>query len=114
MHELPFAFLHVRLACLLLLVLNLLQTRAASYECSIPRYGQPRRSDCGGALSKIPESRTINFFVEQQLRTAPPRADWARFEDPRAPRHRYPVKQLPILWSQGRAFRFPPWSRRRL
>ena len=63
-------------------------------------YGNPFWADCTAALDRMPHDSTGRFFVEQQMRTAPPAADWIAFVDGQG---RYPqsVAQLPKWWSRG-------------
>lgn len=54
-----------------------------------------------GALSAVPTDDVVQFFVEQQLRTGLPEANWARFADPRTSGSQKEVLQVPKLWSHG-------------
>lgn len=54
-----------------------------------------------GALSAVPTDEVVQFFVEQQLRTGLPEANWVTFVDPRSPGTRREVVQLPKLWNYG-------------
>lgn len=64
-------------------------------------YGYPLYSDCTKVLSRLPQDEGTRFFVEQQLRSVPPRADWPPFEDPRPREHQQTVVQIPKWWSHG-------------
>ena len=55
------------------------------------------------ALSSVPRDSVIRFFVEQQLRTGLPEANWALFTDPRPTGSRKEIMQVPKLWNQGRS-----------
>lgn len=70
-------------------------------KCNGGLYGSPTYADCHHALSSIPQDTAIHFFVEQQLRTAPPQADWEYFPDLRPLRYQLPHAQTPKWWSRG-------------
>ena len=74
-------------------------SQAASMPTCSKIYGNPARGDCTAALDLLPRDTTIRYFVEQQMRTAKPVADWILFVDPR--RTKRPIAQLPKLWSSG-------------
>lgn len=63
-------------------------------------YGNPFWPDCTAALDKLPRDTTVRFFVEQQMRTAPPAANWIELVDGRGP-YSQPIAQLPKWWSRG-------------
>lgn len=95
-----------RLLSLLLVLELLLLVLPASNAATKPTcsniYGSPAPADCAAALAKLPRDTTIRYFVEQQMRTAPPAADWIPFVDTRGALAQ-PVSQLPIWWSHGRS-----------
>lgn len=64
-------------------------------------YGFPLYSDCTKVLSRLPQDEIVHFFVEQQLRSAAPQADWPPFEDPRLRKYQQAVVQIPKWWSHG-------------
>jgi len=69
--------------------------------CDSGLYGSPTYADCHGAVASIPQDRAVRFFVEQQLRTAPPQADWTYFSDPRPLEYQQTIAQTPKWWSRG-------------
>lgn len=89
-----------------LLLLSLPATDAGSWPTCSHIYGHPAPADCASALAKIPRDATSRFFVEQQMRTELPVANWIPFVDTRRSRPQ-PVSQLPKWWSRGRV-RSPP------
>lgn len=70
--------------------------------CSREIFGVPKYSDCAGALSAVPTDNVIQFFVEQQLRTEPPEANWPQFFDPRPIGLQKAIVQVPKWWSRGK------------
>ena len=71
--------------------------------CSREVFGVPNYRDCTRTLSAIPTDNVVQFFVEQQLRTALPGANWAPFVDPRPVGQQEPIVQVPKWWSYGKA-----------
>lgn len=71
--------------------------------CSRETFGAPRYTDCTGTLSAVPTDAVTQFFVEQQLRTGLPGANWYSFVDPRPVGLRKEVVQIPKWWSQGKS-----------
>ena len=71
--------------------------------CSREVFGVPNYRDCTRALSAIPTDNVVQFFVEQQLRTALPGANWPSFRDPRPVGQQEPIVQVPKWWSYGKA-----------
>ena len=69
--------------------------------CDPTRYGIPSQPHCLQALAKFPIDRYTQYFVEQQMRSAPPDMDYKGFRDPRAPALRMPLVQLPKFMSYG-------------
>lgn len=54
--------------------------------CNAGVYGNPVSIQCIGILARFPiHDMAVHYFVEQQLRTAPPQAVWNGFKDPRPP-----------------------------
>jgi len=70
-------------------------------KCDSGLYGSPTYADCHDAFSSIPQDTAVRFFVEQQLRTAPPQADWTYFPDPRPLEYQQTLAQTPKWWSRG-------------
>ena len=70
--------------------------------CSKEIFGRPKYRDCMDALSAVPTSRFVQFFVEQQLRADYPGASWPPFVDPRPFGRQKQVVQLPKLWNYGK------------
>ena len=99
--RLPFS--NPRASLLAVIILQTALNNASPHLCSNERYGSPASESCLEAVSKIPQDRTLRYFVEQQLRTAPPQADWPGFQDSRPVGSKASVMQLPKLWSQGDA-----------
>ena len=102
------AFLRLSSACIArLLYLALLFAHglhAANYDpyCNSDIYGKPVSTECFNALSRFPMGDTaVRFFVEQQMRTAPPAATWDSFKDLRPPGHSQTIVQLPKWVSSG-------------
>ena len=51
--------------------------KASRYFCNKKVYGAPTRHDCLLALAALPATdRHPRYFIEQQLATGPPEADW--------------------------------------
>ena len=71
--------------------------------CSREIFGVPDYRDCMGALSAVPRHNDIQFFVEQQLRTQLPQANWPPFVDPRPSGSRREVVQVPKIWTYSRS-----------
>ena len=69
----------LRKSTLLALMMEMLSLfMPASQVVSVPTctsmYGNPARADCAAALNRLPRDSTFHYFVEQQMRTAPPAA----------------------------------------
>lgn len=91
-----------RLLCLALLWAQALHAADYSVFCNGDVYGNPVSTQCIGALARLPIHDTaVHYFVEQQLRTAPPQAVWNEFNDPRPPSEKQTVVQLPRRISYG-------------
>lgn len=71
--------------------------------CSRDIFGFPKYSDCMLALRAVPTDNVIQYFVEQQLRTGLPEANWATFVDPRPSGSKREVVQVPKLWNRRRS-----------
>lgn len=70
--------------------------------CNGGAYGRPVSVHCINALTKFPiHDTTIHYFVEQQLRTAPPEAVWNECKDPRPASEAQSIIQLPKWISYG-------------
>lgn len=70
--------------------------------CDSGVYGDPVSSQCIGILARFPiQDTATRYFVEQQLRTAPPQAVWNGFEDPRPSSGAQAIIQLPKWVSYG-------------
>lgn len=63
-------------------------------------YGSPTQADCTAALASLPRDTAVHYFVEQQIRTAPPVANWIPFVD-HGERDPQLIVQLPKWWSRG-------------
>ena len=102
-----FLFQSIGAAQILCIALLLVPTlHAADYVtfCNRDVYGSPISIDCIGSVSNFPiNDYAIRWFVEQQLRTAPPRAVWNAFQDPRGPEERQTIVQLPRRLSSGQS-----------
>ena len=70
--------------------------------CSKGPYGQPIYADCSKAISRLPQDKFVRLFVEQDIRTALPWADWSAFADPRPREYQQTLMQLPKWWSHGK------------
>lgn len=62
--------------------------------------GSPTQADCTVALASLPRDTAVHYFVEQQMRTAPPVANWIPFVD-HGERDPQLIVQLPKWWSRG-------------
>ena len=102
-----------QLLCVALLLATMLHAADYGTFCDRNVYGNPISTDCIGSLSNFPiNDNAIRFFVEQQLRTAPPQAVWNAFLDTRGPEQRQTIVQLPRRVSFGQSdLRFRPWRR---
>ena len=77
---------------------------AANYDpyCNSNIYGKPVSIECFNSLSRFPIYDTaVRFFVEQQMRTAPPVAAWYSFKDSRPAGQMQNIVQLPKWVSFG-------------
>ena len=83
------------------LVLACLSFVEASVICSRETFGVPNYGDCTRALSVLPLDHDVRFFVEQQLRTGLPAANWDSFVDPRPSGLQNEAVQVPKLWNEG-------------
>ena len=99
----------LQILCFVSILRNVV-TVEASVFCSREVYGFPKYSDCQTALLGLPNQDVLHYFVEQQLRTGPPRYDWYSIHDPRPFRYRNKVVQVPKMWSDGRCSR-SAWRR---
>ena len=71
-------------------------------SCNGRLYGNPISAECISTLASFPIHDTaVHYFVEQQLRTAPPAAVWDGFKDPRPPSEAQTIVQLPKWTSYG-------------
>ena len=98
------SFLAAQLLCIALLLAPTLHAADYGTFCNRNVYGDPVSTDCIGSLAQFPISdNTIRWFVEQQLRTAPPQSVWSSFQDARGPAERQTLVQLPrrISWGQS-------------
>ena len=91
-----------QILCIALLLVPTLHAADYGTFCNRDVYGSPISVDCVGSLANFPINDYANrWFVEQQLRTAPPQAVWNSFQDPRAPGERQTIVQLPRRVSSG-------------
>lgn len=72
--------------------------------CDRSRYGIPSKSNCYQALARFPIERYTQYFVEEQLRSAPPNMEYKGFRDARAPAIREPLAHTPKLMFYGTFF----------
>lgn len=100
MHWVRKFLLHARVIKLLCLFMP--ASQALSTPTCNTVYGNPARIDCAVALAKLPRDTTARYFVEQQMRTALPAANWIPFTDSRG-QYLQPVSQLPKWWSRGKS-----------
>ena len=94
------SLLNYLLSCFCLLLAQALLVNGRVY-CSARSFGYTDSADCSAALLNLPENTEDQFFVEQQLRTALPTADWRPFVDSRPPAFHQVVVQTPKLWSHS-------------
>ena len=101
-----------QLLCIALLLAPMLHAADYGTFCNRNVYGSPISIDCIGSLANFPiNDYAIRWFVEQQLRTAPPQAVWDSFQDPRRPGERQTIVQLPRRISFGQSdLRFLPFE----
>ncbi|KAL9010335.1 MAG: hypothetical protein Q9173_004719 [Seirophora scorigena] len=89
------------LATLAIILSSLLTvTTAASPFCNGATYGSPHMYSCLQALGQLPTAPDPRYFVEMQVRSAPPTYVWPAFQDPRGPQFQNTVVQLPRLVSR--------------
>lgn len=93
----------LRMLHIWLLLIKIYSIQAAEY-CSHGSYGRPAPADCVRLISRLPNDKIIRFFVEQDLRTAPPQANWIGFADPRQSGYKQKIMQLPKWWSEGESY----------
>ena len=77
---------------------------AANFDpyCDSDVYGKPDLAECVSVISRFPlQDTAVRYFVEQQMRTAPPVAAWSLFRDLRSPEDRQMIVQLPKWVSYG-------------
>ena len=94
-------YLHIVFLALMLAHAYIVE--ATFVYCSRENFGVPNYRDCTVALSVLPTTEIIQFFVEQQLRTGLPEANWAKFVDPRPFGSQREVVQVPKLWNHSRS-----------
>ncbi|KAL8961152.1 MAG: hypothetical protein Q9193_002254 [Seirophora villosa] len=81
-------------------------TTTASPFCNGAVYGSPYMYSCLQALGQFPTASDPRYFVEMQVRSAPPTYVWPAFRDPRGIEFQNTVVQLPRMVSRG-SFGFP-------
>lgn len=75
----------------------------SSYFCSKAVYNSPVMQDCAHALAALPQAdEYFRYYVEPQLETAPPEADWQGWIDERPVGFQRKVIQVPKFWSYGK------------
>ena len=78
-------------------------TSGSSYFCSRNMYDSPVMQDCSHALATLPPADEFyRYYIEQQLKTAPPESDWQGWRDERPTIYRRKVIQVPKFWSHGK------------
>ena len=79
--------------------------------CNRDVYGKPVSTQCFNVLSRFPiQDTAVHFFVEQQMRSAPPEATWDSFRDSRPWHDRQAIVQLPKWVSYGQpSFHLDPF-----
>ena len=91
-----------RLPYLALLLARRLHAANYAPHCNSDIYGKPLSVHCIHTLARFPVHDTaVHYFVEQQMRTAPPAAVWDAFKDPRSPGEKQTIVQLPKWISSG-------------
>ena len=92
-----------QILCIALLLVPTLHAADYGMFCNRNVYGSPISIECIGSLANFPiNDNAVRWFVEQQLRTAPPQAVWNSFKDPRGP-ERQSIVQLPRRVSFGQS-----------
>lgn len=92
----------VRLQYIVLHFANILHAANYTPHCNGGLYGTPVSVQCINAHVRFPIHDTaVHYFVEQQMRTAPPAASWNAFKDPRPPNEQQTIVQLPKWVSSG-------------
>lgn len=79
---------------------------AADYQtfCNGNIYGSPVSPQCFSNLGRLHiQDTAVHYFVEQQMRSAPPEAVWNGFTDPRPPGEKQTIVQLPKWISSGQS-----------
>ncbi|KAI4091942.1 MAG: hypothetical protein LQ344_003760 [Seirophora lacunosa] len=76
-------------------------TTTASPFCNGAIYGSPYMYSCLQALGQFPTASDPRYFVEMQVRSAPPTYVWSAFQDPRGIEFQNTVVQLPRMVSRG-------------
>ena len=75
----------------------------SSYFCSKAAYNSPIIPDCAHALAALPQAdEYYRFYVEPQVETAPPKADWQGWIDERPLQYQRKVIQVPKFWNYGK------------
>lgn len=91
-----------RLLYLALLLTHFLHAADQGAFCNGNVYGSPISPQCVSTLARFPiHDTTVHYFVEQQMRTAPPKAVWDKVIDPRPPNEKQSIVQLPKRVSYG-------------
>ncbi len=96
------------LALFCILLIEIIPVRASLFYCSKAIYGVPAQQDCQEVLSTLPAADLFyRYFVEQQLSTGLPQADWTHWSDRRPLGLRQKIIQVPKFWSYGEDSAFP-------
>ena len=97
-----------------LVLLSWVVESRSSYICSKAVYNSPVIQDCTHALAALPQAdEYYRYYVEPQLETAPPEADWRGWVDERPFRFQRKVIQVPKFWSYGKHACLRTWNANR-
>ena len=87
------------------LLLKTVLSKASTIFCSRAVYGVPSQEDCTRALLTLPiDDESLRYFIEQQLATFPPQADWPGWTDSRPKEEQTEAVQVPKFWGSGTAY----------
>ena len=99
----PYSYSWLIFLCVLLL--QTVSTKGSAFFCSKGIFGVPALADCYQALDSLPTTdHFLRYFIEDQLATAPPQADWPAWSDSRPIRERQKSIQVPKFWASGKAY----------
>ncbi|KAL2046437.1 hypothetical protein N7G274_001884 [Stereocaulon virgatum] len=93
---------HSWLLFLCALLLQAVPTKGSAFFCSKEIFGVPALADCYRAVDNLPKTdKFLRYFIEEQLATGPPQADWPGWRDLRPTTEQRKSIQVPKFWAFG-------------